>query len=150
MALLKKSRGAQYPLVAEFQFNFNDTMVDVNGVTRDFGSFTGGSAAATAYTFELVPLPPGATITGGSWATETAFDSATYTVSVGDSASATRYLGATDVKAVGNTNLVPTGLRTDGGNVRVTVTIADVCTTGRATLRVQYVVGSRINENQIT
>ena len=32
MAKLIATRGAQYPLVSEFTFNFDDTMVDINGV----------------------------------------------------------------------------------------------------------------------
>lgn len=150
MALLKKSRGAQYPLVAEFQFNFNDTMVDVNGVTRDFGSLAGGSSAATVYTFEVIPLPPGAVVIGGGWSTETAFDTAGFDVTIGDAGAANRYLASTDVKALGNFVVTPTGLRSDGGNLRITISTDDACTTGKATVRIEYVVANRINENQIT
>jgi hypothetical protein len=145
MAKLTASRSAQWPLVAEFSFNFDDTMVNTSGVEVDFGS---SNVAATVV--ELIPLPPGAVVTGGSVDRSVAFDAATYNVSIGDSAVADRYLSVTDLKAVGSTALVPTGYRGVGQNVRMTVTAADVCTTGVATVRVEYVVEGRSNEVQIS
>ena len=61
MAVLKASRTAQFPLVAEFVFNFNDTAVDsVSGTSKTFGSvFT------DAIVFDCIPMPVGAVITGG-------------------------------------------------------------------------------------
>lgn len=143
MALKKATRGSQMVMSAEFDFNFNDTMVSVAGGSAvDFGS---SNTAATV--FEVINLPPGSVVVGGALVRETAFDAATYTVSIGDSGSATRYLGATDVKATGITALVPTGFRNvDGLNIRMSVTAADVCTTGKAKLRVDYIVEGRVNE----
>lgn len=141
MPKLIASRGAQYPLVAEFTFNFDDTMVDVAGVTKDFK--TVGSAV-----FDVANIPQGAVITGGEVITETAVTGATaYNISVGDSGSATRYLGATDKVAAGRTELVPTGYRTDGANLRLTVapTVANA-TAGKVTVRVEFVIADRVNE----
>lgn len=144
MALLKASRTAQWPLVAEFTFNFDDTMVNTSGATVDFGKT---NTAATVV--EAIPLPPGAVVVGGSVDTLTAFDAATFNVSIGDSGSATRYLGATDRKSAGTSALVPTGYRGTGENIRISFTAADACTTGKMTVRVMYVVDGRSNEVQI-
>ena len=144
MAKLIASRTAQWPLVAEFTFNFDDTMVNTSGATVDFGKT---NTAATVV--EAIPLPPGAVVIGGSVDTLTAFDAATFNVSIGDSGSATRYLGATDCKAVGTNALVPTGYRGTGENLRVSFTAADACTTGKMTVRVMYAIEGRSNEVQI-
>lgn len=144
MALLKSNRGSQWSLTAEFQFNFNDTMVDVTGATKDFGLT---NIAAT--TFEISNLPPGSVVVGGEFVTETAFDTASYAVVVGDSAVPDRYLATGDRKGVARVALIPTGFRNvDGLNVRVGITNADVCTTGKATLRVEYIVAGRTTEVQ--
>lgn len=141
MAKLNASRGAQPVMTAEFVFNFDDTMVDVTGVEKDFGKT---NIASTV--FEAINLPNGAIVVGGEVVTDTAFDAATYTVSVGDAGSATRYMAATDRKGTGRTALTPTGHRTDGANVRVTVVAADVCTAGKMSVRVQYITEGRVCE----
>ena len=147
MSLLIASRTAQSPLVAEFTFNFNDTLVPVaGGAALDFGE-----ANLAATTVMVIPLPPGSTVTGGSIDVNEAFDAATYNVTVGDATTADRYLGTTDVKAAGvSTPLVPTGyLNVSGENVELTFTAGDACTTGNATVRVEYVVAGRSCEVQI-
>lgn len=73
MAVLKATRSAQRPLIATFVWNFDDTMVDTGGVSKDFGV---SNTASTV--FEVLNLPIGAIVTGGSVVTETAFDAATY------------------------------------------------------------------------
>jgi len=141
MAKLIAQRAAQYPLTAEFTFEFDDTMVDIAGVTKDF--LTVGSTVVDA-----INLPPKAIVVGGEVVTETAITGSTaYNISVGDSGSATRYLGATDRVAAGRTALVPTGFVGGGENLRVTVnpTVA-VATAGKVTVRVQYVMRDRQNE----
>lgn len=143
MANLIAARGAQYPLVAEFTFKFDDTMVDINGALKDFK--TVGSTVVDA-----INLPPNAIVVGGEVVTETAVTGSTaYNVSVGDSGSATRYLSATDRVAAGRTALVPTGYVGNGEQIRVTVapTVA-AATAGKVTVRVQYIVRSRVNETQ--
>jgi hypothetical protein len=143
MSKLIATRGAQYPLVAEFTFNFDDTMVDVNGVLKDFK--TVGSTVV-----DVINLPTGAIVVGGEVVTETAVSGSTaYNVSVGDSVSATRYLSATDRVTAGRTALVPTGYVGNGEQIRVTVapTVA-AATAGKVTVRVQYIVRNRVNETQ--
>jgi hypothetical protein len=145
MTVLKAARSAQYPLVATFTFNFNDTMLDTAGVSKDFKTL------GTSIVADVIPLPVGATILSGEVVTETAVTGSTaYNVSIGDSGSATRYLGATDKKAAGRTALVPTGYVGTGENVRVTVapTVADA-TAGKVTVRVEYVLAGRANETVV-
>ena len=143
MSVLKITRGAQWPLVAEFTLNFDDTMADINGVSKDFGLT---NVAETA--FDIINLPYGAVVIGGDVVAETVFDTASWSVKIGDSTTADRYLGATDRKAVGRTALVPTGYVSDGAAIRLTLTNADVCTTGKATVRVLYTIRNRTNEVQ--
>lgn len=146
MATLIASRTTQYPLVAEFTFNFDDDMVAVAGGNPvDFGA---SNTAATVV--EIIPLPPGATVIGGSVDTNTTFDAATFNVTIGDATDPDRYLGTSDISDAGTVALVPTGFRGDAGeNVRMTFTVADTCTAGQATVRVEYVVAERSNEVQI-
>ena len=142
MAKLKATRQAQYVLAAEFTFNFDDTLVNTSGAGVD-----GGKTNTVATSVDIIELPYGATIVGGEVVTETAFDAATFNVTVGDSGSANRYLGTTDRKGAGRTALVPTGYVGEGQAVRLTFTAADVCTTGKMTVRVLYTVEGRGNEN---
>lgn len=144
MADLKITRGAQYPLVAEFTFNFDDTMNNTAGASKDFGKTT----VAETNSFDVINLPYGAVITGGDVVTETVFDTAGLDVTVGDSTTGNRYLTSTDVKGVGRVALVPTGYVSDGAAVRISVQCDDACTTGKATVRVFYTIRSRINEVQ--
>ncbi len=143
MALKKASRTAQRVLVADFTWNFNDTMVNTAGNTVDFGAANLGGAAGK---FDVINLPRGAVILGGSLTVETAFDTAGYDVTVGDSGVENRYLTSTDVKGTGVTALVPTGYHGTGQNIRITMSSDDVCTTGKATLRVEYMIDDRADE----
>lgn len=143
MSKLIATRGAQYPLVAEFTFNFDDTMVDVNGVLKDFK--TVGSTVV-----DVINLPTGAIVIGGEVVTETAVSGSTaYNIKVGDSNDDDRYLSETDRVAAGRTALVPTGYVGNGEQIRVTVapTVA-AATAGKVTVRVQYIVRNRVNETQ--
>lgn len=143
MPKLIASRGAQYPLVAEFTFNFNDTIVATDGVEKAFS--TVGTLVA-----DVINLPVGAVVTGGEVVTEVAVTGSTaYNISVGDSASATRYLGVTDRVAAGRTALVPTGYAGLGEQLRLTVTpTVAAATAGRVTVRVEYIIRNRVNEVQ--
>lgn len=144
MAKLSITRGAQYPLVAEFTFSFDDTMANTAGASKDFGKTT----VAETNSFDVINLPYGAVVTGGEVVTETTFDTAGLDVAVGDATTGNRYLASTDVKAAGRTALVPTGYVSDGAAVRVSVQCDDVCTAGKATVRVFYTIRNRINEVQ--
>lgn len=143
MAKLITSRGAQWALSAEFTFNFDDTMEDINGAEVDF-------ASVATKVVEAINLPTGAVVVGGEVVTETAVAGSTaYNVSVGDSGSATRYLGVTNRVTAGRTALVPTGYVGNGENIRVTVTpTVEAATAGKVTVRVGYVIRNRVNETQ--
>lgn len=144
MAQKLATRGGQYPITAEFTFNVvNDTMKNVNGIDDNF-------KGVGNHAFDAILLPINAIVVGGEVVTETAVSGSTaYNVSVGDSGSATRYLGATDKVAAGCTALVPTGFVGGGEQIRVTVspTVANA-TAGRITVRVSYIIRNRVNEVQ--
>jgi len=144
MALLKATRNAQWPLMAEFTFNFDDTMVDINGVTKDFKTFGGNPVV------EAINLPANANVIGGELVVETAYTGTTVaTVSIGDSASATRYGSAINLMSAARTALTLTGFRGAGENLRLTfnLTVANA-TAGKATVRVLYTIQGRSNEVQ--
>ena len=137
------ARTAQYPLVAEFTFNVLDTMVNTSGANDGF-------ATVATHVFDVINLPAYATVVGGEVVTESAITGSTaYNVSVGDSVSATRYLGVTDKTTAARTALVPTGFVGAGENIRLTVTPTVAASTGGTiTLRVMYVIRGRGNEVQ--
>ena len=141
MAALKAARTAQKVLEAEFTFTIGDTMVNTAGAADAF-------ATVAAHIFDVINLPIGATILAGEIVTDTAFTGSTaYNVTVGDSASANRYLGTTDKTTAARTALVPTGYIGLGENLRLTVTpTAATATAGKIMLRVQYAVFGRANE----
>lgn len=147
MALKIAARTAQDVLSAYFQFNFDDTMADTtDGTVRDFGA----TSITGTYSFEIIPLPPNAMVVGGAVTRQTAFDTAGYAIEVGDATTDDRYLASTDLKAVGSTALVPTGyIHASGENIRFTFTNTDVCTTGAAVIRVDYIVLDRATEVQV-
>ena len=146
MPLIQATRGAQPVMSAEAVFSFNDTMRDVNGVVKTFGSVFGDAGV-----FEVINLPLGAVVVGGELIVETAGVGPTaYTVAVGHSGSAAAFLAATDLKAVAGTRVALTGLglqANDGKNVRVTIasTVANA-SAGKFRLRVNYTTDGRITE----
>lgn len=138
MAKLNAARGAQYPLMAEFTFNFNDTVKATDGVVK---------ALNAALVADLIDLPMGAVVVGGEIVVEAA-DSAstTYTLSLGDSASATRYANAVSLKTAARTALTLTGFRATEP-IRATVAVTGSApTAGKVTVRVLFVIAGRINE----
>jgi len=143
MSLLKAARTSQNLMIAEFKWNFDDTIVNTSGATVDFGK------VSLAIVADVINLPPNSVVVGGEVIIETAFDTAGYDIKVGDAVDDDEYLASTDLKATGRTALVPTGYRNVAGNaIRLTIASDDVCTTGVATLRVQYMVSGRANEVQ--
>ena len=134
---------AQFVMQAEFTWSFDDTMANTAGNTVNFGLTNLGGASGI---FDVITLPYGAVVLGGTLITDTAFDTAAYTVSVGDSVDSERYLPAFDRKATGKSDLLAYGRRSQGESVRLTLTNADVCTTGKATLRVFFTLDGRANE----
>jgi len=141
MAALKAARTAQNVMEAEFVFSIGDTMTNTSAAADAF-------ATVAAHVFDVINLPVGAIIVGGSITTDTAFTgSSAYNVTVGDSGSASRYLGSTDKTSAATTALVPTGYIGVGENIRLTVTpTVAAATAGKVTLRVLYVVQFRANE----
>ena len=142
MAKLIPTRGAQWPLMAEFTFNFDDTMADINGVTKTFGS-----VYTDAIVCSPINLPEGAVVVGGELIVETAGVGPTaYTAALGDSGSATRYLGATTLLSGTRTALTLTGYRTTE-NLRLTIasTVANA-SAGKFTIRVLFTIPGKVNE----
>jgi hypothetical protein len=151
MANLTATRGAQEVLNASFVFNFDDQMVPISGGTAIAGTtrVDFGKTNIIATAFDIINLPLDAVIISGELTVETAFDTASYAVIIGDSASTNRYLSTADRKAAARTALTPTGYRSLGEPLRITITNADVCTTGKATVRIQYVIHNRSTVNNV-
>lgn len=159
------SRTAQYGLYADFGPSFNEWVVDsVDGTKKTFGSTVAAATdpnevalngpAANTITFDCIPLPPGAVITGGELIVETAFVGPTAaTVSLGIAGNTAALLAAASLLATGRTALALTSplLSNAGQNLRATVayTVANA-TAGKFRLRVQYTVDGRSSEIQIT
>lgn len=160
---LLASRTAQYPLVAEFAFNWNNWVVDsADGAKKTLGSTLALStdpnealltgAAAATIVFDCIPLPPGAVITGGELIVETAYAGSTAaTVSLGIAGTTTALLNAVDLKTAARTALTITSplLANSGQNLRATIayTVANA-TAGKARLRVSYTIDGRASEVQ--
>lgn len=148
MALIKPTRGAQYVVCSEYAFNFNDTVVDINGVTKDYGSATIASAPVA----DIINMPRGAEVVGGHIAVVTQGVGPTaYTVSLGVSGAATAYHSAADLLSatgakIALTNSAP--LASVGGlNVRLTmVDSVAVATAGSWIISVLWKMQGRQNE----
>ncbi|OOV05769.1 hypothetical protein [Rhodoferax fermentans] len=129
MAVKNRTRGAQYPLVAEYVFNFNDgqaflsalngASVDQNPKSNvtDFGSgvqpdgmlsgvtYVTGGGGKTSY-FEVLALPINAQVIGGDVHVENAYvGPATATVQFGDAVTGSWYSAAIDAKTAARTAL---------------------------------------------
>lgn len=141
---LRTTRESQYPLVATFEFDITDTMVNTSGVETAFSA-----AAGTVY--NAIHLPQNAQVTGGDITVVTASNATgTATLSVGDATSATRYASAVNIKAAARTALTLTGYEhASGEDVRFTVANADgTATAGKVRVTVMYVIRNRANEVQ--
>lgn len=141
MATILKKTSAQYPLVSEITLNIGtDSAVNTSGVETNF--------KATAGVFDLIGHLPGATVIGGEMIVEAASDdTGTATLSVGDSASATRYLSAQSIKSTGRTALTLTGYKSTLGAFRFTLANQNGnAGAGRVTVRILYTVANRSNE----
>lgn len=161
MSRKQASRTAQKVLVSEFNFNFNDWVIDsADGAKKTFGSTVALSAdptesgltgpVANTITFDGINMPPGAVVVGGELIVETAGVGPTaYTVSLGIAGSLTSLLAATDLKTAARTALLLTSplVSGSGQNLRATVayTVANA-TAGKFRLRVQYTIDGRAEE----
>lgn len=162
---LLASRTAQYPLFAEFAASFNQWVVDsVSGVKETFGSTVATATdpgesgltgpAANTITFDSIPMPVGAVITGGELVVETAYAGPTAaTISLGIAGNTTALLSAVSLLSTGRTalSLAAPLLSNAGQNLRATVayTVANA-TAGKFRLRIQYTIDGRAGEVIIT
>ncbi len=142
MALVKKIRTAQLPLVAEFVINMADTMSNTSSVVQ-------GLNAAGA--FDFADLPPGAQVIGGDAVTETALTGGgvtAATIALGDSASAARFASAGSVlAAAARVPVVPTGYTGQGESARFTLAFTGGSpTAGKIRVRLMYIIDGRSNE----
>lgn len=158
------SRSAQYPLVAQFLFNFNNWVNDsVDLAAKTLGSTVALSTdptqaglvgpVANTVVFDCIPMPVGAVITGGEIVVETAYAGPTVaTLSLGTAAATTSLANAVDLKTAGRTALTLTSslAANDGSNLRMTLnyTVANA-TAGRVRVRVMYTIDGRAGEVQI-
>lgn len=161
------ARTVQYPMIAEFVFDWNDWVVDsADGAKKTFGSTVALSKdpnesgltgpVANTITFDCIPLPPGAVLCGGELIIEVAGVGPTaYTLTLGIAGSLTTVLGSTSLLAAASTRtalLLTSALQhaSGGANLRATVayTVANA-TAGRFRIRLMYTVDSRANETQV-
>ncbi len=150
MATIKPLSGAQYPLVAIFDFTMADAMKATSGTLTNF--------KATAGVFDIFSLPYDAVVTDGTFDVKVVSnDSGTATVTVGNSVDADMWSDNTtiDLKTLGRTKLLKTGTIITAQGVAllgesVQLTIANGtgdATTGTFRLTLEFVVGGRQNEN---
>jgi FtsP/CotA-like multicopper oxidase with cupredoxin domain len=147
MALIKPTRGAQYVVCSEYAFTFSDTVVDINGVTKDFGT-----TIASAPVADIINMPPGAEVVGGQVAIVTQGVGPTaYTIDLGVAGATTAYhsaaslLGASGTK-IALTNATPRASAT-GLNVRMTmVDSVAAATAGSFRVSVLWKMDGRTNE----
>lgn len=161
MAVLKRTRAAQYPLVQEFVFNYNDGVPylsalnaatqdsAIRATVQDLGSKASPSgllngsvyqanvmSAAPTY-FDMFSLPAGAQVIGGDVQIENPYAGpSTVTLAVGDLQSSALYFTAATLKATVFTN-APTTLTNAG-------TDPTICTMGNATANGVTAVGQTI------
>ena len=176
MAKKYASRSAQYPLVAEFVFNYNEWSVDtVSGVKATYGvavatdsasrpldPITGavetGLTAGTGIVFDCIPMPVGAVIVGGEVIVDTAYvgigSGATLNLGIAGSTSALVSALDLDAAAAGSrTALTMTAplLCSAGQNIRLTTAgLTATASAGKVRVRVQYTIDGRTSEVQIT
>ena len=120
MAKLQASRGAQYPLVEEFTFGFQNWVVDsTNGVKETFGATVAASTdpaepmltgpVANTVTFDAMNIPRGAVVFGGEVIVEHAYVGPTAaTLSVGIAGTPNALANGVDLKTAGRTALTLT------------------------------------------
>jgi hypothetical protein len=152
MAKLTACRGSQYVQSSEFIFSFNDTMVDIAGATRTFGSTLADLTAAA--TFDIINLPPGAQILGGDIVVEVQGVGPTgYTAALGISGNTAIYAAATSLTGAANTRtalLLTSVLGSNNGvNIRMTMAgSAAVATAGKWRITVMWKADGKQNEAQ--
>ena len=148
MAVKYATRSAQWPLVSEFIFSFDDTMLDITGASKTFGA--GGTAVNGI--FDIIKLPPGAQVLGGDLVVETqGVGPSPYTLKLGIAGGDAIYLAASDLLAVPNVRyalLLTTDLGSNTGlNVRMTmVNTGAAATAGKYRVTVFWKLDGKANE----
>lgn len=160
---LLANRVAQRPLVQEFVFNWNNWVIDsADGAKKTLGSTLALSTdpnesgltgpVANTVTFDCLPMPVGAVITGGEVIVETAYAGSTAaTLSLGIAGTLTGLANAIDLKTAAKTALTATLaaalLANAGQNLRATMayTVANA-TAGKVRVRVTYTIDGRADE----
>ena len=166
MAIAKRTRSAQYPLVAYFVFNYNDgfpVLATLNAASQDtnprptitdFGSkaqpvgllsgstYVANTNAAANY-FEMISLPLGAQVICGDVQIEVPYAGpGTVTLAIGDAFTSANYFTAATLKGTDFT-YQPTTLTNAGADPRV-------CTMGNATANGVTAVGQVITVSGCT
>lgn len=141
MATIKKTVGAQWSLIAHFDFTMADAMVNTSGVLTNF--------KATSGVFDIMTLPFNSQVVGGDLIVRVVSnDTGTATLSLGDSGLATRYLTTTNLKVAARTALGITGYKTQGESIRATIANGTGdATTGDFRIAIHFMVDSRQSEN---
>ncbi len=145
MSALKATRAAQEVLCSEFVFNFDDTFVDINGVSKTFGA--GG--VAVALVADIIKLPKGAQIVGGDLVVETQGVGPTaYTAALGIAGDTACYLAANDLLAASSTRtalLLTKPLASNTGtDIRITmVNSVAAATAGKVRITVLWKLDGR-------
>lgn len=162
MAQIRRARGAQYPLIQEFVWNYNDIFPSLTALNSPQAGFTGnvtdfGAKLAVTPTpagvlsgqtfvaqtntganyFEMFSLPNGAQVVGGDVQIEVPYAGpSTVTLAVGDPQSTALYFAAATLLATNFTNQ-PTTLTNAGAD-------PTICTMGNATANGVSAVGQTI------
>lgn len=163
MPRLNANRTAQPVLEADFNFSWNNWVVDsADGTKKTLGSTVALSTdpleaaltgpVANTITFDCLPMPAGAVIVGGELIIEAAYAGSTAaTITLGIAGTLTNILGSTSLMATANTRtalLLTSALTCNAGqNIRATIayTVANA-TAGRARVRVLYTLDGRATE----
>jgi hypothetical protein len=164
MGKLIASRTAQYPLVQDLTFAWNNWVVDsADGAKKTLGSTPALSTdptepvlngpVANTVTFDCMPMPPGAVITGGEVIVETIYAGSTaVTLSLGIAGTLTALANAVDLKVAARTALTLSAplVTYSGQNIRATIayTVANA-TAGKFRVRLQYTIDGRAHEVQV-
>ena len=142
MAKISKTRAAQYPLVQEYVFNFADSVVDVNGVTKSF------AAHADDPVFPMFDMPQGAVIMNIDAFVEEVFVGPTVAaLSVGVAGEAGKYIADMDLLTADNSDDFKTPAIAGGEEILGTLamTVADA-TAGKVRVRIMYTIDGRGQE----
>lgn len=167
MAKKLASRNAQWPLVQEFTFNFNDWAVDtVSRVKKTFGSTVANSvdpletglAAGTGTVLDCIPMPLGAYIESVKVFVETAFIGigTGATLSLGIDGDDDAFVAAADLDAAtAGAQLTVESYSpvkcNNGQNIRLTTAgLTATATAGKVRVRVMYTIDNKANENSLT